>query len=82
MVITASSLRVSVPVLSEQRISILPASSTAERLVGKTPRRANARAPTAAASVNIEGKATGIDERTATRMSGTMSARGIGSHSA
>ena len=46
--VTTSSLRVSVPVLSAQRTSIPAASSSAERRVGKTPRRATARAPEAA----------------------------------
>ena len=56
------------------------ASSTAERLVGNTPRRDRDRAPTAAASVNIDGSATGIEERTATSKSGTISDSGMASH--
>src|SRR5476649_497806 len=74
---TASSLRVRVPVLSEQRTSIPAASSTAERRVDRTPLLARDRAPTAAAKVNIDGKATGIDDRIATRRSGTISPIGM-----
>jgi hypothetical protein len=47
--VTASSLRVRVPVLSAQRTSIPAASSSAESRVGNTPRFATARAPTVAA---------------------------------
>ncbi len=74
--ITASSLRVSVPVLSEHRMSTPAASSTAERLVGSTPWAASERAPTAAASVNIDGSATGIEERSPTKTRATISAPG------
>ena len=39
-------------------------------------------AVTAAANVNIDGSATGIDERTATRISGAISDSGMASHNA
>jgi hypothetical protein len=73
---TASSFRVSVPVLSAQRTSMLAASSTADRRVGRTSTRARSRAPTAAARVNVAGRATGIDARTVVRIRGTISADG------
>ena len=75
--VTANSLRVNVPVLSEQRTSSVAASSTADNRVGSTPRRANALAPIAAASVNVAGSATGIDARTAVRTRGIISPTGI-----
>jgi hypothetical protein len=74
---TASSLRVRVPVLSEQRTSIPAASSTAERRVDRTPLLARERAPTAAAKVNIDGNATGIEDRIATSSRGTISPMGM-----
>ena len=52
---------------------MLAASSTAESRVGRTPRSASARAPSAAASVKVAGSATGIDARTAVSTSGTIS---------
>ena len=76
-VVTVSALRVSVPVLSAHRTSIDAASSTAERRVGRTPSFANARAPSAAASVKVAGSATGIDARTAVRTRGMISSSGI-----
>ena len=76
-VVTVSALWVSVPVLSAHKISIVAASSTAERRVGRTPRFAKARAPSAAARVKVAGSATGIDARTAVRTRGMISASGI-----
>ena len=75
--VTVSSLRVSVPVLSAHSTSIVAASSTAERRVGSTPSRARARAPSAAARVNVAGSATGIEASTAVRTSGMISPSGI-----
>ena len=77
MAVTASSLRVNVPVLSEQRTSSVAASSTADNRVGSTPKRARAFAPSAAASVNVAGSATGMDARTAVRTRGIISPIGI-----
>ena len=53
--------------------SMLAASSTAESRVGRTPRCARARAPSAAARVKVAGSATGIDARTAVSTRGTIS---------
>ena len=75
--VTVSAFWVSVPVLSTHKTSVVPASSTAERRVGRTPILANARAPSAAARVKVAGRATGIDARTAVRTSGIISASGI-----
>src|SRR5208282_5254154 len=75
--VTVNSLRVNVPVLSEQRTSSVAASSTADNRVGRTPRRASALAPTAAASVNVAGSAIGMDARTAVRTRGIISPIGI-----
>ena len=71
--VTSSSLRVSVPVLSAQRTSIDAASSTALKRVSRTPIPASERAPIALASVNVAGRATGIEARTAVRTSATIS---------
>ncbi len=75
--VTESSLRVSVPVLSAHKTSIVAASSTAVSRVGSTPSFAKDRAPTAAASVNVAGKATGIAARTDVSNSGMISLHGI-----
>ena len=75
--VTDSSLRVSVPVLSTHKTSIVAASSTADRRVGSTPRFANTCAPTAAARVKVAGSATGIEARIAVSTSGMISATGI-----
>jgi hypothetical protein len=72
-VVTISAFWVSVPVLSEHRTSVVPASSTAERRVGRTPSFAKDRAPSAAATVKVAGSATGIDARTAVKTRGTIS---------
>jgi hypothetical protein len=53
------------------------ASSTAESRVGKTPWRAKARAPSALASVNVAGSATGMEARTAVKTKGMISLAGI-----
>ena len=76
-VVTVSAFWVSVPVLSEHKTSIVAASSTAERRVGRTPSFANARAPSADARVKVAGSATGIDARTAVRTRGMISSSGI-----
>ena len=76
-VVTFSSLRVSVPVLSAHRTSMDAASSTAERRVGRTPWRARDRAPTAAARVKVAGSATGIEARTAVSTREMISASGM-----
>jgi hypothetical protein len=75
--VTESSLRVSVPVLSEHKTSIVAASSTAESRVGRTPRFARARAPSAVARVNVAGNATGIAARTDVSKRGMISLHGI-----
>src|ERR1700722_14295402 len=75
--VTVNALSVSVPVLSAHRTSMLAASSTAERRVGRTPNFANARAPSAPARVKVAGSATGIDANTAVRTKGMISASGI-----
>ena len=74
---TVSSLRVRVPVLSEHNTSIDAASSTAESRVGNTPCLARARAPIAAARVNVAGNATGMMARTDVSKSGIISVEGI-----
>ena len=74
--VTASSFCVSVPVLSAHSTSMVAASSTAERRVGRTPRLASARAPNAVASVKVAGSATGIAASMAVSASGTISATG------
>jgi hypothetical protein len=76
-VATVSAFWVSVPVLSAHKTTIDAASSTAERRVGRTPRFARARAPSADASVKVAGSATGIDAKIAVRTRGMMSATGI-----
>src|ERR1700683_3825024 len=76
-VLTDSSLRVSVPVLSAHKTSIDADSSTAERRVGRTPSFASARAPNAAARVNVAGNATGIEASTPVRTRGIISVTGI-----
>jgi p-aminobenzoyl-glutamate transporter AbgT len=80
--VTLSSLRVSVPVLSAHSTSILAASSTAESRVGRTLRLANARAPIAAASVKVAGSATGIDAKIAVSTSMVILAIGMCSQAA
>ena len=65
------------PRLVRAGTSILAASSRAERRVGKAPRAASDRAPTAAARVKVAGRATGIDARTAVSTSGMISVRGM-----
>ena len=75
--VTESSLRVSVPVLSEHKTSIVAASSTAESRVGRTPSFARARAPSAVARVKVAGNATGIAARTDVSNSGMISLHGI-----
>ena len=75
--VTVSAFWVSVPVLSAHKTSVVPASSTAERRVGRTPSFAKARAPSAAARVKVAGSATGIDARIAVKTRGTISASGI-----
>lgn len=62
---TSSALRVRVPVLSEHRTSMAAASCAAESLVNRTPCRAIVRAPIAAESVNVAGRATGMLARSA-----------------
>jgi len=49
----------------------------AERRVGRTPRFAKARAPSADANVKVAGSAAGIDPSTAVRASGMISRSGI-----
>ncbi len=44
---------------------------------GSTPNRDKAYAPTAAASVNVAGSATGIEARTAVKTRGIISTMGI-----
>src|SRR5665213_4455941 len=61
--VTLSVFCVSVPVLSAHKTSVVPASSTAESRVGRTPRFAKARAPSAAARLKVAGSATGIEAR-------------------
>jgi hypothetical protein len=75
-VVTVSAFWVSVPVLSAHKTSIVAASSTAERRVGRTPRFAKTLAPSADARVKVAGSATGIDARTAVRTRGMISASG------
>jgi len=75
--VTESSLRVSVPVLSEHNTSIVAASSTADSRVGNTPSFARDRATSAAASVNVAGNATGIAARTDVSSRGIISLHGI-----
>lgn len=70
---TVSSLFVKVPVLSEHSTSIEAASSSVDKRVGNTPTVAKARAPTAAASVNVAGNATGIEARIAAKISEMIS---------
>jgi len=74
---TASEFMVSVPVLSAQSTSTPAASSSAESRVGSTPRRPKARAPMVPASVNIDGRATGMEARRAMSTSGTTCTNGI-----
>lgn len=76
-VVTFSAFCVSVPVLSAQRITIDAASSTAERRVGRMPRFASARAPSADARVNVAGSATGMEARIAVRTRGMISSTGM-----
>ena len=75
--VTARALRVRVPVLSAHRMSMPAASSTADRLVGSTPRAASERAPIAADRVNMDGRATGIEDSTATNSSGASWTSGM-----
>jgi hypothetical protein len=75
--VTESSLRVRVPVLSEHSTSMVAASSTAERRVGSTPNFARERAPSAAARVKVAGNATGIAARTEVNNRGIISPHGI-----
>ena len=75
--VTKSWLRVSVPVLSEHKTPMVAASSRAVSRVGKTPSLARARAPSAAASVNVAGNATGMAASTDVSSSGIISYHGI-----
>ncbi len=68
---TASSFAVSVPVLSAQSTSIVAASCKVESRVSSTPFFASDWAPSAAASVNVAGNATGTAESSAVSTRGT-----------
>ena len=74
---TDNSLRVKVPVLSEQSTSMVAASSTAERRVDSTPVFARDLAPSAVASVNVAGKATGMAASTAVSKSEMVSSQAM-----
>ena len=68
---------VMVPVLSQHRMSIAAASSTADRRVTRTPRFANSSDPRALASVYVAGSATGTEATSRIRANGMISVRGI-----
>jgi hypothetical protein len=69
MALTTNSLRVSVPVLSQQITSTMAASFNDDSRVSRTPFIASVLAPSAAARVNVAGSATGTADSSAVRTS-------------
>jgi hypothetical protein len=67
--LTTNSFWVSVPVLSQQITSTMAASFSEDSRVSSTPFKASVRAPKAAASVNVAGRATGTADSNAVRTS-------------